>query len=711
VPAEAPNAPDMPKYWAFVSYSHADKTWADWLHRALERYRIPRRLVGVITASGPVPPRIAPVFLDRVELAASTDLDATIADALRNSRSLVVMCSPAAVGSPRVAQEIESFRALKSGRILPLIVAGRPNATERGADPLEECFPLSLRGAQLGQRQSPIPLAADVRSGKGGRQEALLKLISGILNLNLDQLRQRDLQRRRRRWAAATAMGLIGMACASALAAYAWIERNAAVHAETRAITEATTSRATVEFLTTIFDAPTPEASLGRPITARELLDAGAQRLTSALATAPEVRARLSERMGRAYRQIGEYDRAAPLLTSAVAQYAALPNATHADKAETLTDLALLDDATDHRDKALEELRTAMALEAQVPSEQRSAMPSLVYGDIKTKAADFAAAKAALDSATIIIANRRQTEDRENYLLLRHYSRLYFEQGKFAEAEQFGLQALATQERVLGPSDSSAVLTLHNLQMVYVELGDLSKAEDYGKRAVALAEKIFGQNHPMYTNAVESQADVLGSMGKSAEAEKLMRSILEIRLRTLGPEHTSTGYAYYNLGNAIADQGRLTEALPLIRRSQEIWEVSEGHDHPDVGWALDLQAWLLTNLNRSEEALPLAKRSLAISEQAYGPIHPNVARALSRLGEAYIAQRNYSSAVTVLERALRINESSYGESNEKVAACLETYAKALTGAGRSTDAQAARARATKILALNNKGHEKSFYAR
>jgi tetratricopeptide (TPR) repeat protein len=706
-------APDIPKYWAFISYSHADKAWADWLHRALERYRIPGRLVGVATAAGPVPPRIAPVFLDRVELAASTDLDATIGDALRSCRSLIVICSPAAVGSPRVTQEIESFRALKSGRILPVIVAGRPNATERGGDPLEECFPLPLRGAQLdGQRQSPVPLAADVRSGKGGRQEALLKLISGILNLNLDQLRQRDLQRRRRRWAAATAMGLTGMVCASALAAYAWIERNAAVHAETRAITEATTSKATVEFLTTIFDAPTPEASLGRPITARELLDAGAQRLTSALATAPEVRARLSARMGRAYRQIGEYDRAAPLLTSALAQYAALPNATFADKAETLTDLALLDDATDHRENALEKLRNAMALETQVPSEQRSAMPSLVYGDIKTKAADFATAKAALDNASIILANRRQTEDRENYLLLRHYSRLYFEQGKFAEAEQFGLRALATQERVLGASDSSAVLTLHNLQMVYVELGDLPKAEDYGKRAVALAEKIFGQNHPMYTNAVESQADVLGSMGKSAEAEKLMRPILEIRLRTLGPEHTSTGYAYYNLGNAIADQGRLTEALPLIRRSQEIWEVSEGHDHPDVAWALDLQAWLLTNLNRSEEALPLAKRSLAISEQAYGPIHPNVARALTRLGEAYIAQRNYTSAVTVLERALQINQSSYGESNEKVAACLETYAKALTGAGRSTDAQAARARATKILALNNKaGHEKSFYAR
>ena len=32
-------------YRAFISYSHADKAWADWLHKALETYRVPSRLV------------------------------------------------------------------------------------------------------------------------------------------------------------------------------------------------------------------------------------------------------------------------------------------------------------------------------------------------------------------------------------------------------------------------------------------------------------------------------------------------------------------------------------------------------------------------------------------------------------------------------------------------------------------------------------------
>jgi hypothetical protein len=33
------------KYKAFISYSHQDKKWGDWLHKALETYRVPKGLV------------------------------------------------------------------------------------------------------------------------------------------------------------------------------------------------------------------------------------------------------------------------------------------------------------------------------------------------------------------------------------------------------------------------------------------------------------------------------------------------------------------------------------------------------------------------------------------------------------------------------------------------------------------------------------------
>ena len=42
------------RYRAFISYSHADKAFGRRLHRRLERYGVPRRLVGRATARGEV---------------------------------------------------------------------------------------------------------------------------------------------------------------------------------------------------------------------------------------------------------------------------------------------------------------------------------------------------------------------------------------------------------------------------------------------------------------------------------------------------------------------------------------------------------------------------------------------------------------------------------------------------------------------------------
>ena len=63
-----------PRFWAFISYSHADAKWAQWLQRALESYRVPKRLVGHETGAGPTPARFRPIFRDREDLAANPDL-------------------------------------------------------------------------------------------------------------------------------------------------------------------------------------------------------------------------------------------------------------------------------------------------------------------------------------------------------------------------------------------------------------------------------------------------------------------------------------------------------------------------------------------------------------------------------------------------------------------------------------------------------------
>jgi hypothetical protein len=105
--------PDEYKYWAFISYSHQDKRWGDWLHRALETYRVPRRLVGRPSRDGAVPRRLYPIFRDREGLPTSSDLGPNINEALRFSRYLIVICSPRSPS--RVGWVRKSRRSRRSG--------------------------------------------------------------------------------------------------------------------------------------------------------------------------------------------------------------------------------------------------------------------------------------------------------------------------------------------------------------------------------------------------------------------------------------------------------------------------------------------------------------------------------------------------------------------------------------------------------------------
>ncbi len=230
------------RYRAFISYSHHDQAWARWLHKALETYRVPRRLVGSETAAGVVPRRLAPIFRDRDELPSATDLSRAVNEALAASANLIVICSPAAAASRWVNEEVLSFKRLGRGdRIFCVIVDGEPDAGEKAGDAQQECFVPALRfelGAdgQLTTRRTE-PIAADLRPGKDRRTRAKLKLVAGMLGLGFDALRQRELQRRIRRLSGVTALAVAIMVVTIVLAIAATIARRDAERRQKQAET------------------------------------------------------------------------------------------------------------------------------------------------------------------------------------------------------------------------------------------------------------------------------------------------------------------------------------------------------------------------------------------------------------------------------------------------------------------------------------------
>jgi len=228
------------KYKAFISYSHRDEKWGQWLHRGIERYRVPKAIIGRDTLYGPVPKRLFPVFRDREELPTAADLSEVISKGLRDSSHLIVICSPRAAKSQWVNEEVRTFKKLgKQNRIVCLIVDGEPNALNKPELGLEECFPPALKvvadeDGNLTDIEAE-PIAADARPDKDGKANSMMKVLSGLLGVGFDEIKQRDLARKHRQAAilgigSAVLAGVMGL-----LTVWAVINKNQAVAAKDEA--------------------------------------------------------------------------------------------------------------------------------------------------------------------------------------------------------------------------------------------------------------------------------------------------------------------------------------------------------------------------------------------------------------------------------------------------------------------------------------------
>jgi len=187
-------------YKAFISYSHRDEKAAKALHRKLENFRIPKSLGLGLKA-------LRPIFRDRDDLSVSSGLNGTLREALRQSETLIVLCSPKSASSRWVNDEIIYFKELgREDSIYTVILDGEPFASDRSNETQPECLPKAIRyelaqNGELSQTRAE-PLAADFRPQGDGKKLGFLKLVSGLLGVKLDNLVRRDLANARRRFAA-----------------------------------------------------------------------------------------------------------------------------------------------------------------------------------------------------------------------------------------------------------------------------------------------------------------------------------------------------------------------------------------------------------------------------------------------------------------------------------------------------------------------------
>ena len=207
---------------AFISYSRKDKDFAAKLEKALKNYKPPKGLN--------LPQRNLFVFRDEEDFTGG-EYHASLEKHLKNSRKMIVVCSPNARKSSYVNDEIRRF-AQERGKedIIPVLISGIPNNEAKPEQEEEKAFPEALCEAM------EMPLAASYigfdpkkdKVSKGVFYGGWYKILADLYDISRNEIEERDKRRKARQRniliGAVSAVFLI----ITSLAVYAWVQKTEA---------------------------------------------------------------------------------------------------------------------------------------------------------------------------------------------------------------------------------------------------------------------------------------------------------------------------------------------------------------------------------------------------------------------------------------------------------------------------------------------------
>ncbi|GAC1349359.1 MAG: FxSxx-COOH system tetratricopeptide repeat protein [Ktedonobacteraceae bacterium] len=182
-------------------------------------------------------------------------------------------------------------------------------------------------------------------------------------------------------------------------------------------------------------------------------------------------------------------------------------------------------------------------------------------------------------------------------------------------------------------------LTIHRLvQAVLQDTMSAPDQEGWIERVTAAINAVFP--HVEYTTW--------------SQCERLVPHALTCAIRTQSWKSTNLDLASVLSKTASYLYGRVqyAEAKPLYQRALRIYEQALGPDHPGVATSLDSLASVYREQGKYAEAEPLYLRALHIRERVLGPDHPDVASSLNSLALLYYEQSMYIEAEPLYLHAL-----------------------------------------------------------
>jgi eukaryotic-like serine/threonine-protein kinase len=411
-------------------------------------------------------------------------------------------------------------------------------------------------------------------------------------------------------------------------------------------------------FLVDVFSQADPFTSLGQNVSAKDLLDRGAAKITSNVTLQPEVRAELLESIGVAYRRQGLSERAIPLFEQAVAIRRAERPPDNRRMAAALANLARALTEGGHMVSAEADLQQALDL----AHEGDGSSPSVETADILVQFGQFE-------------LNGKSDPQR---------------------ASKFFAEALGIYRSAWGNQHLSVAAALSGLANAAVWVNDYAAAERYQREAIEIFQATVSRNYPDYAVGLATLGYILTQRGEYAEAERLLKEALQIDNSVFGDDNERSAQIEKHLSSLYDRQDDEPRAIKAILEAIAIATKRLGSNHYMTGYYLDALASLYLKENDLRAAEEVSRRSLAVFASSLPAQHLYVAGGRWTLGEILLRRGLPADAEAEFRASADINAALTGADSWRTARSSASLGWALIKDGKVAEGEpilvAARAR-------------------
>ena len=387
-------------------------------------------------------------------------------------------------------------------------------------------------------------------------------------------------------------------------------ERDRALSAERRAVSETAAARAVEHYLVSLFEAADPDRSGRRQLSPRELVDLGKQQLATSLDNDPAQRGRLLVTLGRLYARQGlpteaiatleeavtllresapqslslvdaleelgnacrdnhEFPRALELLQEGLQRATALDGDVGARVLRLRSEVGLVLSRADRANEAVAMLNDVVArydAASELRGGEDHSNALLFQSEALLTDNQAEAANRAAQRGVTLLRVARPANDPMLLASLGFLANTFRAMGNYPAAEKALQEMLRERLKIYEPDSEMIALVRNELAVIYHSQGRLAEAREQMQLSLASARTNLGEDSLSYSVSINNLASVLEELGDFAKAEPLLRQSVGIAERHAAEDSSAQALAHQNLGRLLMLSGQMREARDYLER-------------------------------------------------------------------------------------------------------------------------------------------------